>query len=226
MVYLAGIDVTEGIIVSFTLLIVLGVFYLYKKENKLIMRLIVSQYKPHPAELEKDTRFQDWILLIAMLCLITVFGLKLVTFAVVVSDSMKPEFQRGDMILTQSFNIIPTPGDIVSFKVPDENNPISHRVMSVSGGKVITRGDNNGYTDGYDTKLTDVTAKAIIFNNHPIVIKNLGALFITDYAAQGVIYKWGDKFTFMQQLSATMRAWGYVITILAVLAYLFMMKTK
>ena len=220
-----GIDVTEGIIMTVFLLVFLGIFYLYKKENKIIMWLLVSQYKPHPAELKKDTRIQDWLLLIVMLTLVIIMGIKLVTLMVVASDSMKPEFERGDIFITQSFNLTPSPGDIITFHADDEANVVSHRVVSVSSkGRITTRGDNNGYTDKYSTMQKDVIAKAIMYDNHPIVIKKFGALFITDYKGEGIIFKWGDRFTFMQQLSATIKAWGYIITVIAIITYIFMMR--
>lgn len=225
MIRISGIDVTEGIIVTAFLLVILSIFYLYKKENKIIMWLLVSQYKPHPTELKKDTSTQDWLLLIAMLALVIIMGIKLVTLMVVVSDSMKPEFERGDIIVTQSFNLTSSPGDIITFRADNEANAVSHRVVSVSSkGRITTRGDNNGYTDKYNTMQKDVIAKAIMYDDHPIVIKKFGALFITDYKGEGIIFKWGDRFTFMQQLSATIKAWGYVITVIAIIAYILMMR--
>jgi signal peptidase I len=203
----------------------LAIFYLYKKKNVIIMRIIASQYKPPRSELKRDTRTQDWFLLIALIAVVIVMGFKLVTFVVVISNSMTPEFERGDMILTQSFSLIPNPGDIITFHVEGERNAISHRVVKVSGKGIIkTRGDNNGYDDEYKTRQQDVIAKAIMFDNHPVVIKGFGALFITDYKAQGVIFKWGDQFTFMQKLSATIKTWGLVITVVAILAYIVTMK--
>ena len=64
----------------------------------------------------------------------------------------------------------------------------------------------------------------VIIDDKPIVIKGVGALFITDYSRTGVIYKWGDRFTFLQQLSVTIKAWGYVITIIALLLFIISMK--
>lgn len=189
------------------------------------MKIVALQYKPQRSELKKDTSKQDWLLLIALLVVVTVFGTKLVTLMVVISDSMKPEFERGDMILTQSFSLVPDPGDIITFHAEDERNTISHRVVKISNNGIIrTRGDNNGYDDKYQTKQGDVIAKAIMFDGHPVVIKDFGALFITDYKAQGVVLKWGDRFTFMQQLSATVKTWGLVITVISILAYIITMK--
>ena len=225
IIRIGGIDVTVGIIVTDLLLVLLGIFYLYKKENRIIMWLLVSQYRPHPAELKKDTSTQDWLLLIIMLSLVIIMGIKLVTLMVVVSDSMKPEFERGDIIVTQSFNLTPSSGDIITFHVENEANAVSHRVVGVSNkGRITTRGDNNGYTDKYNTVQKDVIAKAIMYDDHPIVIKKFGTLFITDYKGEGIIFKWGDRFTFMQQLSATIKAWGYMITVIAIMAYILMMR--
>lgn len=219
-----GTDISEGLIVSGFVFIVLAVFYLYKKKNRIIMGLIASQYKPRHAELKKDTTGRDWLLFIVLLVMVVILGLKLVSPMVIVSDSMKPEFKRGDMIIVQSILLTPEVGDIVTFSVKNKNLDISHRVISVSESAIITKGDNNPRKDDYDTKPENIKAKAIQINNHPLVINDFGALFIVDYSKQGVIYKFGDRFTFLQQLSATIKAWGIVITIFALLGYIMMMQ--
>lgn len=219
-----GIDISEGLIVSGIVLILLAVFYLYKKRNRMIIGLLASQYKPRPAELKKDTSGRDWLLFIVTLAMVIILGMKMVSPMVIISDSMKPEFQRGDMILVQSVFLTPEVGDIITFDVKNKNYDISHRVISISNGAIITKGDNNPRKDEYDTKQEDIKAKAILIDNRPIVIKNVGALFIVDYSRQGVIYKFGDRFTFMQQLSATIKAWGIVITIFALFGYIIMMQ--
>ncbi len=219
-----GTDISEGLIVSGFVLILLAIFYLYKKENRIIIGLIASQYKPRRAELKRDTTARDWLLFIVVLALIIILAMKMVSPVVVVSDSMKPEFQRGDMIITQSVFLTPEVGDIITFDVKNSNNDVSHRVIKISNSAIITKGDNNPRNDDYGTTQKDVKAKAIQINNHPLVIKNVGALFITDYSKQGVIYKFGDQFTFMQKLSATIKAWGIVLTIFALLGYMIMMQ--
>ncbi len=218
-------DYIEGIAVSMAALVLLFIFSLYLKKNRAVMHVLAYLYKPKPAELKKDTRSQDWLLLIIMLCLIVIMGMKLVTFTVIISDSMRPEFQRGDMILIQSFELTPEVGDIITFNVTNRRLTVSHRVIELSEtGKIITKGDNNPFKDDFRIEQKNIIAKAIQINGHPIVIKDLGALFITDYSKQGVIFKFGDRFTFLQQLSATVRAWGFIITILALIAYLMTMK--
>lgn len=221
-----GTDISEGLIISGFLLILLAVFYLYKKENRVIIGLITSQYKPRRAELKKDTTGRDWLVFLIILVFIVILSLKLVTPVVVVSDSMKPVFQRGDMIIDQSIFLTPEVGDIITFSVKDKNYDVSHRIISIKKGAIITKGDNNPYKDDYNTKQENIKAKVIQINKSALVIKNFGALFIADYSKQGVISKWGDKFTFMQNLSAAIKTWGEVLTILSIFGYIIMMQKE
>lgn len=219
------IDYNQAIIGTILFLIVFFLFYLYKHENKYIISILSWQYKAEPAKLEKDSRFEDWALFILLLVLIIIMGVKLVTFTVVISDSMRPEFQRGDMILMQGFFKDPQVGDIITFNTEDSRYAITHRVYSV-GSTITTKGDNIPYPDRYKTTQDKVLLKAITIGDHPIVIKGLGALFITDYAKTGTISKFGDQFTFMQNLSATIRVWGWLITMIALLTYIMSIKRK
>ncbi|MDF1532869.1 MAG: signal peptidase I, partial [ANME-2 cluster archaeon] len=147
---------------------------------------------------------------------------------VVVSDSMIPEFQRGDIIVSQSMFLNNLEeGDIITFNVRNKNIAITHRIIKMGGSvgnKIITKGDNNPYKDDFKTTQENVLYKAIIYDEHPIVIKNIGSLFITDYSVEGRIYKYGDQFTFMQQLSATIKQWGYLLTVLALFGYLLSIR--
>lgn len=62
----------------------------------------------------------------------------------VVSGSMEPKISTGSLIVivpTQSFEV----GDIVTFK--KGNALVTHRVVSISGNKLITAGDANDSPD-------------------------------------------------------------------------------
>lgn len=220
----SGIDISDGLIVSGIFLVLLALFHLYKKKNRIIIGLIASQCKPRRAELKKDTVGRDWLTFIILFVMVVILGLKMVSPMVIVSDSMKPEFQRGDMIIVQSVSLTPKVGDIITFDVKNKNYDVSHRVISINNGAIITKGDNSPRKDNYNTKPENIKAKAIQVNNRPLVIKNFGALFIVDYSKQGIIYKFGDRFTFIQQLSAAIRAWGIVLTIFALFGYIILMQ--
>lgn len=217
-------DVTEGVIVSTIFLILFLLYFIYRKQNKYVMAALVYLYKSHPAKLPKDTKKQDWLLFILMLAAVVLFGIKLITLMVVISDSMVPEFQRGDIILAQSIDTTPAVGDIITFNMKDKNFAVSHRVVSISGSSIKTKGDNNPTVDNFGMiTQKDIVAKAILVNGRPIVMKGAGIIFITDYSKTGVIYKFGDRYTFLQNLSATIRVWGFLITAICILAYLLLM---
>ena len=89
-----------------------------------------------------------------------------------------------------------------------------------------TKGDNNPLADDYGTTKDDIIGKAITLNGHPIVIKYVGSYFILDFSQTGKLYKYGDQYTFLQQMFVMIRTWGYVITAIALLALIMSMGKK
>lgn len=200
----------------FTLLLL--VFYLYKTENSIIMRFLSHRYmktRYSRAIIPRNTQKKDALLLIVLIILIVSFGFKIIFFTAVISDSMKPQFQRGDLILTQTIFKQPQPGDIVTFKAENVQLPVTHRVIKVNYDNIITKGDNNPLPDDYNTKEKNIMAKAIVIEGTPLVLKGMGSFFILDFSKEGKLYKFGDQFTFLQELFSVIRTWGYVITIIA-----------
>lgn len=71
---------------------------------------------------------------------------------VVLSGSMEPAFQRGDILFLNNGDSPIRVGEIVVFKIKDRDIPIVHRVTKVHekpNGKVevLTKGDNNRVDD-------------------------------------------------------------------------------
>jgi signal peptidase I len=72
---------------------------------------------------------------------------------VVLSGSMEPAFQRGDILFLHNAVHEVYVGDIVVFKIKDRDIPIVHRILKVhrntTTGKVelLTKGDNNRVDD-------------------------------------------------------------------------------
>lgn len=70
---------------------------------------------------------------------------------VVLSGSMEPSMQRGDvLVLAKNTPIVN--GDIVVYEIPGQGIPIVHRVTSVQTDdkgkkKLLTKGDNNPVND-------------------------------------------------------------------------------
>ncbi|EQC25216.1 signal peptidase I [Saprolegnia diclina VS20] len=72
---------------------------------------------------------------------------------VVLSGSMEPAFQRGDILFLDNNKPNLDIGDIVVFKIKDRDIPIVHRVLKVHTRKsdgvdfYLTKGDNNNVDD-------------------------------------------------------------------------------
>ncbi len=223
------IDYTIPVLVSGFSALILLVMYLYKSENNIVMRILSALFmktRHNRAEIMKDTRRQDSILLIVLVILILAFGLKIFSFSVVISDSMKPEFQRGDLVLTQALFKEPHAGDIIMFNVKDVQNPVTHRVLGVHDDSITTKGDNNPAADDYGTTKDDILAKAVVADGRPVVIPGAGSYFILDFSKEGKLYKYGDQYTFIQQMFLTIRTWGYVITAIAFALLLISMSGR
>ncbi len=223
------VDFAIPIFVSGLFTLLFFFFYLYKKENSVVMKFLSGWFmktRYRSAELQKDTRKQDSVLLVVLVVLILAFSFRFITFQVVISDSMKPTFVKGDIILSQAFSKEPNTGDIVTFKARGVVNPITHRVIGIQDNLVKTKGDNNPLVDPYSTTKGDIVAKALVINNQTVVIKGVGSYFILDFSQQGGASKYGDKFTFLQQMFQVIRTWGYVITIIALAGLLMSMAGK
>ena len=72
---------------------------------------------------------------------------------VVLSGSMEPAFQRGDILFLSNAVHEVFVGDVVVFKIKDRDIPIVHRILKVHEDKetgaveLLTKGDNNRVDD-------------------------------------------------------------------------------
>ena len=71
------------------------------------------------------------------------------TFFEIVSGSMSPTIEKGDMIIVKLDTDYKV-GDIISFK--DEDSIITHRIIEINDDKIVTKGDSNNTTDNPITK--------------------------------------------------------------------------
>ncbi|KAJ3076951.1 Signal peptidase complex catalytic subunit S11C [Podochytrium sp. JEL0797] len=89
---------------------------------------------------------------------------------VVLSESMEPAMQRGDLLLLSMFDTPIRVGDITVFKIAGKDIPIVHRVLEVhdnaTTGKhyLLTKGDNNPVDDRglYNRQQMWVTEKEVV----------------------------------------------------------------
>ncbi|EEY15350.1 Signal peptidase complex catalytic subunit SEC11 like protein [Verticillium longisporum] len=85
-------------------------------------------------------------------------GLSVITdspspIVVVLSGSMEPAFQRGDLLFLWNRNLLRETdvGEVVVYNVKDKDIPIVHRIVRKFGAgasaKLLTKGDNNAADD-------------------------------------------------------------------------------
>jgi signal peptidase I len=108
-------------------------------------------------------------------------------FDAVLSGSMEPVFNVGGLVVIKPVDVQTLKiGDAISFKLPNVNTPVCHRIIDIQSknGKtyLLTKGDANEDADQNLVPLSSVNGKAIF--HIPCVgrlteIKNLGALKIS-----------------------------------------------
>ncbi len=64
----------------------------------------------------------------------------------VTSDSMEPTLHPGDAYVVTSLGAV-EPGDVVTFRSPDRDGFVTHRVVDVTPSGYVTKGDANPSTD-------------------------------------------------------------------------------
>ena len=112
-------------------------------------------------------RFFDGLFVAAALCVLVIglafrfAGLRAQT---VLSGSMQPVMSPGDLAITQ-----PVPlsslrvGDAIAFVPPGQNTPVLHRLVTLNGAQITTKGDANRVTDPWTATLVGATAYRLIF---------------------------------------------------------------
>ena len=150
---------------------------------------------------EKDSKISKEIIITLIISIILVFtihsslkfGLKTNDpLVVVVSGSMEPTFERGDVLILKNGSDIEV-GDVVTYSKPGEEIPIVHRVRKIvnKDGKeyYVTWGDNNAVPDTYKNEngkvLPGVPEKAIE-NEAVLVIPKVG------YFSLWIRGRWSD----------------------------------
>ena len=117
--------------------------------------------------------------------LATVFGYSALE---VVSGSMEPTIHIGDLIFIDTKSNDFSVNDIVTF-YDQQGNFVTHRIVSIQDGKVVTKGDNNNSIDERFSVDKIVGKCVYIFNNGGKIISAfrsplaIGMIFVTGVLA-------------------------------------------
>ena len=103
----------------------------------------------------------------------------------ITSESMRPEFNAGTMVISQRVNLASiTAGDIIIFRSPSVENMICHRVLEVrrSGLEFVTKGDAYQDPDPLPVAAGDVvgqvTFHVFAIGNIVVFIKTMPGLIL------------------------------------------------
>ena len=139
---------------------------------------------------------------------LNIFGLKTMY---VVSNSMYPTFERGDLLIgSTNYNSL-AQGDIIAFNSKWFNNKIvTHRVFEIvdentdseiipsDDSKIYTKGDNNFEVDPSSISKSDVVAEIVVifpnvgyYMNTPVIITIIVTFFIVSSLR---VFNWEEFF--------------------------------
>lgn len=145
-------------------------------------------------------------------------------FAIVTSGSMEPTFKKGDLVVMQDILVKPKMGDIIIFTDPqgftagDRPVTVTHRITEVAGDTIRTKGDNNPAQDSWRVDKKSILGKAIILNDKPVVLKDIGKYFLLDFRTT----EYSGEFLAIAKTIQNMRAMGIMIFFVCLVLYLFL----
>lgn len=84
------------------------------------------------------------------------------SFVITTGNSMEPKLHAGDLVLVRERPSYRA-GQIVLFRSSTLRRDVLHRIVAVENGRIVTKGDNNGYRDPGTVPLRQVYGEAVLF---------------------------------------------------------------
>ena len=225
-----------SIIIGFLLLI--SLFYVFYRLNIKKINIIPGLINPiirkstdHKRALKEQTKQyyklsrRPNILPVLVPLLITGFTAyiilnQLVFFAIITSDSMSPTLQTKDLVLMQNLKVDPQQGDIIMFETKEAPMPVIHRIYSISGENIRTKGDASQLVDNWIMRKDQIHGEAVIFQGKPILVKNIGEYLLFD-PNNVRITRYGSEIYQISKFIKNIKNLGLTIFIICILLYIF-----
>ena len=144
-----------------------------------------------------------------------------VFLAIVTTGSMSPALEVTDLVLIQNLHVNPQQGDIIMFNIKKVKMPVIHRVYSVSGDAIKTKGDAVAVPDDWTLKKEKIQGEAVLFQGKPIIVKNIGEYLLFD-PNKVQITKYGSEMHRVSQILKNVKKLGFTIFIICILLYIFL----
>ncbi|MCD4735757.1 MAG: signal peptidase I [Bacteroidales bacterium] len=145
---------------------------------------------------------------------------QLIFLAIITSGSMSPTLEVKELVHIQNLEIDPKQGDIIMFETKEATMPVIHRIYSVSGNEIMTKGDASELTDKWILNKEQIKGKAILFQGKPIIVKNIGEYLLFD-PNNVQITKYGSEMYRISQIVKNIKNLGLIIFIICILLYVF-----
>ena len=210
------------------LLISIGGYVVYNYREEFRQNFRLSKLKSRVRELikarevsvERKIAVAAVELTIFFVMLYFAFTMK-IFWAAVVSNSMYPTFERGDLVLVQNIFVDPKEGDIVMFIREDTNLPVTHRVLKVKGDLIYTGGDASG-PDSTPVHRSKILGEVVAIFGKPVVVKGVGNYFILEAKELRDITPYGQEYLFYKNLVDLFKKYALAVIVIAISAYLYL----
>lgn len=189
-------------------------FWLRSQNEKNQINSTISKYREKSKRVYLGNALTA-LAVVAVVMLIIYF--KFIFFTVVISDSMNPTLEKGDLVLMQKIIVEPKVGDIITFKVPEIELPITHRIASISGNEIRVKGDANPNEDSWRITDKNIIGKIVFISEKPAIIRGVGKYFLLDASQVGKTY--GLEFNAISNLIKGIKFSGVVIFWICIILY-------
>ncbi len=234
LLYLWHINRVVLILFLTTLILFIILYNVHVRNSSAIVRLLnyllrSSGHNPRRRATERMKRYRDLSRrpglaprLIPLAITISVAYIVLnqyIFLAVVTSGSMAPTLEVNDLVLVQSLRIDPEEGEIIMFDVKDANMPVIHRINSITGGRIKTKGDAAEFADDWTIKKEEIKGEVVIFRGRPIVVKSIGEYLLFD-PEEIKVTRYGSEMYRMSQIVKGVKQLGLTIFVVCILLYM------
>ena len=80
-------------------------------------------------------------------------------YVIITGNSMEPGFHNRDLVIVRRDPPY-TVGEVVAFHDADLGRPVFHRILARDGSRFVMKGDNNGWTDSYSPRESEIIGRA------------------------------------------------------------------
>lgn len=214
------------------LFIALVMAYLQINKNELFKKIFVriplnrlpagtnKHLRNHMVSFKKGASLKGLLVWLLLALLFAFIIYNYIFFTVPVSNSMRPTFEKGDLVLMQKVDLEPHEGDIIMFGmavVGGLDQPITHRIHSTTSKGIQTKGDATPI-DNWVLPPERIYAKAVTIGGNPIVIKHVGYYFLDTQISSA----YAREFGIMQTIVAQSKQLGLLIFVICIVAYIWL----